>query len=394
MSKPIMNVLGLSNAITKKEWCTNPFVTNTVMMCEILKRAGYFVRFFGAEGSEVACDESHAVIKKIELQDAYGDQFFKQVKDWNVVDAEYAHEIYTANAKKKLKAVTKPGEYLLSLAGPPDQDLCNALSADPHNLIIVEPAVGYGVGFSQFKVYPSEAALNGAYGQFHENWAIRTAELPDEEKHKELFVTSCPYGVHRPHDVVIPHGLFPDFFEVSEKRDDYMLQISRIIPSKGIEMAIRVSQHLGRKLIIAGHGDFEQDMGFPCPKHVELVGPVLFEKRKKLIANAHCVICWTLYNEPFGYFPKEGNMSGVPAVTGKKGAFPETITPEVGFTTKTFKETIEAVEACADMNGEAIRQHTIDNFSVAAVTPQYDKYFTDLQSHIHADKTGQGFYHL
>ena len=118
MTEPIMNVLGLSNAITETKWCTNPFVTNTLMICSILKRLGYYVRFFGAEGSTPECDEMHAVVEKKELQDTYGDKFFQQALDWNTIDAEYAHELFETRAKKILKELTKPGEFLLSLAGP------------------------------------------------------------------------------------------------------------------------------------------------------------------------------------------------------------------------------------------------------------------------------------
>ena len=260
---------------------------------------------------------------------------------------------------------------------------------------MIEPAVGYGTGFCQFKVYPSQAALNGAYGEFHRDWVLRTEDLPDEEKYKQLFVTSCPHGVHRPHDRVIPHGLFQESFKCVEKRDNYLLQISRIIPAKGIELAVRVSEYTGRKLLIAGHGDFEANMGFPCPKHVELVGPILFEKRQDLIANAHAVMCWSLYSEPFGYFPKEGNMSDVPAVVSEMGAFPETISKNVGFTTATFKETIDAVEKCGDMGGDgSIREETIKNYGIETIAKKYERYFNNLLNHIQADKTGQGFYHL
>ena len=391
------NVLGLSNAITKKEWCTNPFVHNTVGICAILKKNGHHVRAFVAEGSEVDCDELFPVVQQTELEQAYGKDFREQKTDLNTHPSNYPHELYAARAKHILKEVSQPGEFLLSLAGPPHKEICDELSAPDFNLIVVEPAAGYTDAFCQFRVFPSIAWMHVSHGRYYENWKFRTADMEDPEKLNvaNWLTTSFPL-FHNPHfDTVIPHYIFPDSFEPAEKRDDYMLQISRIIPSKGIEMAVRVSQKLGKTLVIAGHGDFEKNLGFKPPKNVELVGPVLFDERMKLIAKARCMTAWSQYPESFGLSPIEANMGDVPAVTSKRGAYLETIKDGInGYATATFKKTCEAVERCADLGNGKVRQHTIDNFSIDVIAPKYEEYFQDLHAHLMAEKHGEGFYHL
>ena len=396
-TKLTFNVLGLANAITSKQWCTNPFVHNTVGLCTILKKYGHHVRFFGAEGSELDCDEMFAVVEKSELERAYGPDFHEQKIDLNDHPSQYPHELYTARAKQILREVSKPNEFLLTMAGPPHKEICDALSDAEFKLHVVEPAAGYTDAFCKFRVWPSSAWKHVSYGRYHENWTLRTAEMTDAEKFapENLLTISQPFSWHKVHDAVIPHYIFPDSFQPAEKRDDYMLQISRVIPSKGIEMAVRVSQHLGRKLIIAGHGDFEKNMGFKPPQNVELIGPVLFEERRDLIAQAHCMMAWTIYPESFGLSPIEANMGDCPSVTSQEGAYIENIEDGVnGFKTRTFKKTCEAVEQCGKLGKGKIRKHTIAHFSVDTIAPQYEEYFQDLNAYLEADAEGEGFYHL
>ena len=390
----VSNVIGLCNGITHPDTVTNPFIHNTVGGCKILKKIGHKVRFFGAEGSKVDCDEFYPVVLREELERSYGTDFDQQKTDLNKHGAPFPHEMHEARTKHILKEVSKPGEFLLTFAGPPHQSICDALSTEEFGLRVVEPAAGYTDAFSQFRVWPSSAWMHLNYGRYQENWELTTQHLSGEAKYANLTPTSQPLSNHKPMDAVIPHYIFPERFETAEKPDDYMLQLSRIVPTKGIEMAINVAERLGKKLIIAGHGDFEENMGFKPPKHVELLGPVLREARSKLIANAWCMLAWSTYPESFGLSPMESMMGDRPAVVSQFGAFLENIVDGVnGFKTRTFQKTCEAVEKCGDMGKGAIRQYTIDKFSIDAIAPLYEAYFWDLYHYLEAQAAGEGFYH-
>ena len=403
MKKLTFNVLGLSNAITSPEFCTNPFVHNTLGMCTMLKNAGHIVRHFGSEGSVVDCTEHFDMVKRSELEETYGKSFHLQKRDLNTIQESYTAELYHARAKQTLKKVAKKGEFLLSMAGPPQQAICDELTE--HGLHVVEPAVGYGVGFCRHRVFPSYAWMHYAYSEYDGNWNIFSAEFSEEEKvNPDNYLTiAMPMWYLKPCDAVIPHYIYPDEFEVSaDGHDDYLLQVSRIIPNKGIEMAVRVAQHLGRKLIIAGHGDFKKSLGFDPPKCVELVGPVLNAERKKLMQRAYCMMAWTHYIEAFGLSAVESMFSGRPVITSNWGAFAETNlhgvsgykTPNLDSPHDTFRQTCDAVEKAGELKAEDIRQYAMDHFSIDAITPLHDAYFQRLHKYITAQEKGEGFFHL
>ena len=377
-------LLGIGHCPTDRHFSINPFAHNTLGMGTILKNLGYTVFHLGAEGSNVACDEDIICVTKDETISAYGEDYKELKLDLNTVDQSYTSGLYNARAIHEIKRRQRQGDIVVVMGGTLHQEVCVGLEQF-RDLHPVEPACGYPNVFTRFRVFPSTAWQQYIYGQFEGNWEGMSAE---DQESKGFLTTANPMDFRKPCDSVIPHYIFPEEFECSEDRDDYLLQVSRVIPSKGIEMAVKVAEATGRKLIIAGHGDFEATMGFKPPKHVELIGPINSEERKEWMSKAHAVMAWSIFPEAFCYAPVEGMVSGAVPITSQLGAFKETIDTDYGFRTWTFKETCEAVEAAGELDRQAVRQYAIDNFSVAAVTPAYGQYFERL----HESLEGNDFY--
>ena len=91
--------------------------------------------------------------------------------------------------------------------------------------------------------------------------------------------------------------------------------IGRLIPSKGLELAMRLADKMGKRLIVAGQGDFVKDMGFEPWDCVEFIGTVGLEERRKWMAGAELGICASYYPEPFCGTHIEFLMSGTPILT-------------------------------------------------------------------------------
>ena len=178
---------------------------------------------------------------------------------------------------------------------------------------------------------------------FHQRWSKLSPE--DRNDPKKWNAICNPYGNPKWQDEVIHHALDMDQFKISESKGDYLLNISRIVPSKGILLAIKISEHLGIKLKIAGQGDFKSAMGFDVPKNVELVGVVGPEERSELINGCIAGFALSLYPEAFGLTAIEYGACDKPVVATNWGAYRETVSNGVsGYLINSFQEGIDAIK--------------------------------------------------
>ncbi|MDE0398914.1 MAG: glycosyltransferase [Candidatus Poribacteria bacterium] len=388
----VYHVLGIGHCPTSRLFSTNPFAQNTRMMCAILNNLRFKTYHYGVEGSTALCDEHISVVMQSELEAVYGKDYKNQRVDLNTVDQRYTTGLFDTRTVHEIEKRAQPGDFVLVTGGTLHQAVVSAL--DEIGVHPLEPACGYENIFTRYRVFPSHTWQSYCYAKWDSSWEAYKETLNADEQHSENYLTtSNPISFLKPCDDVIPHGCFPEDFTIAESREDYIFHISRLIPSKGIEMAIKVSKHLGRKLVIAGQGDFEKNMGFKPPSHVELVGALDVEARNHWMGQAFCTMSWTINSEPFGYVPVESMFCGVAPVTSNRGAFTETVKRGVsGFRTTTFKETCERVEACADLDPDTIRQYAMDNYSIDAVSPRYGNYFRGLDAHLKATEAGESFY--
>ena len=145
---------------------------------------------------------------------------------------------------------------------------------------MVEPGIGYPHTFSKYRVFESYAKLHLCKGQWDQAGTER-------------------YTVPNWTDEVIPNYFNPDDFDYSEDKEDYLFFIGRIINTKGIEIAMRLANHFGMPLKVAGQGDFVRDIGFEPYDCVELLGTVDVEQRKAFDVKSESggrreLVCGTL----------------------------------------------------------------------------------------------------
>lgn len=269
-------------------------------------------------------------------------------------DLPYGTKAWNTEAARLIGKEKTPGDIILCFGGNTNQP-----ATQPHtDCLIVEPHIGYNTkaAFAPYKIFTSYANMHFWYGT-------------------QQNVTNG-YFQHR----VIPNAVTVSEFEFSEKKDNYILCLGRVITSKGVHIAVEVARKTGHKLLIAGSPRSLKHMGFDkTPPHVELLGNVNAEDRKKLLANAKCLMGPTVYIEPFGLMVVEAHMSGTPTITTDWGAFPETnINGLTGFRCRTFNEFIWAVRNVHTLDKHKMRQRAIELYSDEAVYPQYMPYFEDI----------------
>ena len=234
----------------------------------------------------------------------------------------------------------------IGLVGGRAQKLIATAAPD---IVAVEFGIGHGGSFAEYRIFESYAWMHGTYG----------AEVSEPNKIEPNW-----------YDAVIPGYFDPDDFTYSAEKDDYLLFIGRLMPSKGPHIAEQVAKATDRELIICG-----ADNGYE-PEYGKNLGVVKPKKRAELLSKAHALIAPTTYCEPFGNVVIEAQLSGTPTITTDWGAFTETnVHEKTGFRCRTLGEFAYAVEHVSDLDAETIRDHAIANYSYDAIAPRYEAYF-------------------
>lgn len=355
------HVLALPHTVTTKEYLSCAYTQKVLKFCQMMKKLGHTVYHYGHEESEVECDEHITVTDNQVLQEAYGGYDWKK-EFFKHNTGDYANLEFIKRAIPEVGARKEKGDFLLCFWGIGHKGIA---AAHP-DLIAVEPGIGYGSNgsFAQFKVFESYAIANLQYSELKQTW---------------------PSWYH----AVIPNYFDPADFEFRKKKDDYFLYIGRIIKSKGVDIAVQVTEKIGKKLLIAGQGDFVKELGYEVPPHVEILGFADVEKRKKLMAGAQCVMIPSYYNEPFGGVMVEALFSGTPIITTDWGGFAENNLHGVtGYRCRTMDHFIWAAKNIDKIKPEACYEWAVNNFSLDRISLLYEEYFKGLAN----VSDGKGWY--
>jgi len=343
------HLLGTFNTPTNlKEGVGYAFCAKIRNISKALRSQGHKVIFYGAEGSDVECDEFVQVLKKEELPKEVFAKSPKYIEDGKHPANKIFNERCIAEIKKRKSKYFTPRDILLVPTGTYQKPV-----ADEAGLtLIAEIGIGYKGIFTDHKIFESYAWMHWHYGKLGLN----------EGKF---------------YDAVIPPIFDPSDFEYREKKDDYFLFLGRIVRNKGVMIAKETCEAIGAKLKVAG---IDQGMKDLASDNVEMVGFADLEKRKKLIAGAKAVFVPTIYIEPFGYIIIEAAMSGTPVITTDWGAFPEIVQHgKTGFRCRSLAQFILAAENIGTIKPEDCRKWAMD-FTLENIAPLYDQYFQQMQN--------------
>lgn len=338
------HLVGTFNTPTnKKEGIGYAFCSKIINVAKALKSLGHEIIFYGAEGSEVECDEFVEVLNKRELpQPLY-------LEDKNHPSNLTFNKRIIQKITEKKSPYVNSRDFLLIPTGN-YQKLVADLTLIP---LTVEVGIGYSGIFANHKIFESYTWLH---------------YLAGEIKQKEGVFTNA----------VIPPIFDPKDFEYSEKKDDYFLFLGRINHDKGIRIAVDTVKAIGAKLKVAG---IESGVKIEESPDIKKVGFANWKKRKELLSKAKAVFVPTLYFEPFGYVIIEAAMSGTPVITTDWGAFTENVIHgKTGFRCKTLEQFIWAAKNIDKIKPADCRKWAMENFTLKKIAPMYQEYFEQLQN--------------
>ncbi len=371
------HLLGTFNApnTLKDEGIGNAFGTKVVNMAKILKKLGHYVIFYGVEGSDVECDEFVQISSMDVLRQTYGE--WDKTKIYPERYGDFSHTTFNDNCIREINQRKKTGDFLLLCHGTFHKPIADAVQIPD----TIEIGIGHRSSFARFRVFESQFQMAWQYGwEDGANW-----KSPGNRQN----------GDGNFYDTVIPGFFDPGDFEYSKKKDDYFLYLGRVISKKGIFVAQKVCEEVGKKLVVAGFGyskdanetdarAFDDLLKMP---NVEYVGFAGKEKRKYLMAHAKALFLPTLYLEPFGYVVIEANMSGTPVITTPFGAFPETVRDGYnGYKCRTHREFVDAARNIDRIRPESCRKWAMQ-FTLDKTAPLYKRYFTQILNLV-----GKGWY--
>ena len=335
-------------------WAGNcAYSMKVLKLSKMMKKLGYEVYHYGAEGSNPDCTE-HITVVSTEIQrQTYGDyDWHKEMFKHNPTDLAY--KTFNQNAIREINLRKSPQDLLLISMGNYQKPISDAVG-----LTAVETGIGYSGVYTNRRVFESVEWMHFIYGILDPTRGNADGSY---------------------YDCVIPNYWDPQDFEFSAQKDDYYLYLGRLIPRKGLNIAAQCCERIGARLVIAGQGteDTLKELGIDAKK-VEFVGYADVKKRSDLMAHAKAIFVPTLYIEPLGGSSIEAYFAGTPSITTDFGGFRSSNQHgKTGFRCHTMAEFVWAAKNVDKLDPYYIREYAEKNYSMDRVALMYDHYFQML----------------
>ena len=343
------HVLGVPHTVTHKDYVACAFTQKVLKFGKMMTELGHEVIHYGHEDSDVICTEHVTITTKKDFDISYGNHDWKKNLFKYNHNTDYVYKVFHKNAIAEIDKRKKKFDFILAFFGVGHQPICDFF--DRRWYIPVEPGIGYTSTFAPCKVFESYSLMSTLTGMPIDydpgmNW----------------------------YDAVIPNYFDKADFLYNDKKEDYFLYLGRVVPLKGVDIAIDVTKAIGAKLVIAGQlGDNINISDFP--PHVEYVGYADAEKRKHLMANAKAGFVPSRYSEPFGGVQIEMLLSGTPTITTDWGAFAENnIHGVTGYRCRTYEQFVWAAKNISNSESKKCREWA-ENFTLEKIGPMYEEYF-------------------
>ena len=338
----VFHVIGLPHTQTTKEFTSCAFTAKVIGFCKMMKSLGHTVYLYAGEKNTALCDELITCITEEQRQESLNGGHYTTAKFDSSLPS---WQTFNNNAIKEIKKRISKKDFICFIGG-----VCHKPIADQFpSHISVEFGIGYGATFAKYRVWESYAWMHSQYASYNDPTAVNG-----------MFF-----------DEVIPGYIDENDFTFQNTKSDYYLYLGRLIDRKGYNIAVEVCKKLNKRLIIAGPGN--------PPEYGEYVGVVGVEERSKLMGGAIALFAPTLYLEPFGNIVPESHFCGTPTITTDWGAFTETnVNGLTGYRCRSFQEFCDATESVKSLDPVLIKNRAIDNYSLSATAPKYDKYFRRL----------------
>jgi glycosyltransferase involved in cell wall biosynthesis len=170
---------------------------------------------------------------------------------------------------------------------------------------------------------------------------------------------------------VVHNGLRPADWPFQRQKQEYALFLGRFSPDKGAHTAVLAAHEAGLPLILAGkctepiekryYAEQVEPLLGPSDKMIGVADATL---KRKLLANARCLLFPVQWEEPFGMVMIEAMVCGTPVVALRAGAVPEVVRHGVsGVICDDPDQLPEALRTVGEIDPADCREHVVRRFS-------------------------------
>ncbi|MBD3346045.1 MAG: glycosyltransferase [Chitinivibrionales bacterium] len=179
--------------------------------------------------------------------------------------------------------------------------------------------------------YLETAGLNGGLKSFLVRLIFHYIRLWDAISSKRVnkFVANSNYIANRIRQcynreaTVIYPPVDIDRFKLSNRRDNYFITISRLVPYKRIDLIIRAFNELDLPLVIIGDGPSKSALKKIAGKNITFLGHLPSPQLDEYLRNARAFVFSA--EEDFGIVNVEAQASGIPVIAYGRGGALETV---------------------------------------------------------------------
>lgn len=178
----------------------------------------------------------------------------------------------------------------------------------------------------------------------------------------------------------IANGVDVDVYAPTQARNDYALVLGRIAPEKGSHHALDAARWADVDCVAAGrlfgyseHLAYWNDQVRPrLDDRRRFIGAVEGAAKRRLIAEAACVLIPSTAPETSSLVAMEALASGVPVIAFRSGALPEIVEDGVtGLLVNEAREMAEAIRRVGDIDPAACRRAAVERFPLRRTTDAY-----------------------
>ncbi len=116
-----------------------------------------------------------------------------------------------------------------------------------------------------------------------------------------------------------------DNLEVNDKRDDFFITVSRMVPYKRVDIIVEAFARIGMPLIVVGEGPELRRIKRHARKNIEFMGYLKDDVLRMYMQRARAFVY--VAEEDFGIAPVEAQACGTPVIAFGKGGVTETVIP-------------------------------------------------------------------
>ncbi len=358
-----IHVISFANTRATDQYAHCSLTSLSRSFCRMMQLENYEILYYGKEGDDVECCE---LIECMSLKEF--ERYFCSNQDHNTHVSLHDSDsegkiIFNKNVANALRErIQKPEIVIISISGivPFIKEIPNAILMDAH--------VGHSCMLAKYNVFPSKSWRAFLYSRYN-NSEVKKSH-------------TSPYW----NDVVIYHYLDLNQYKLVQDKEDYAVFLGRLNFNKGVYQVITSCEELKIPLKIAGAFSAESEerkfLEFCKNKsYVEYLGTIDIQEKINIVSKAKCLLCPTLYFEPFGMVAIEAMSLGTPVIATDWGGFAETVVHgKTGFLIGYHSELLNALKKVNDISPQDCREWVEANFNMDKTVHFYDRFIQRVES--------------